>query len=147
LQQWVLNATTNTWSLAYTLQAGLALGVPYTVPGYPTGINAATGLPWSPATDGLRNITGHLNADGTATIWAITSTVSGGGDQGADPNKLVTITDKVAATTLPANEKFITVRTAQFGEVLRGISFTPGTGLGPVQEVSSLLCDLGLCQK
>src|SRR6202167_4974295 len=101
LQKWVLNATTNTWSLAYTLQAGLALGVPYTVPGYPTGINAATGLPWSPATDGLRNITGHLNADGTATIWAITSTVSGGGDQGADPNKLVTITDKVAATTLP----------------------------------------------
>ena len=147
LQKWVLNATTNTWSLAYTLQAGLALGVPYTVPGYPTGINAATGLPWSPATDGLRNITGHLNADGTATIWAITSTVSGGGDQGADPNKLVTITDKVATTTLPANEKFITVRTAQFGEVLRGISFTPGTGLGPVQEVSSLLCDLGLCQK
>jgi hypothetical protein len=147
LQKWVLNATTNTWSLAYTLQAGLALGVPYTVPGYPTGINAATGLPWSPATDGLRNITGHLNADGTATIWAITSTVSGGGDQGADPNRLVTITDKVTATTLPANEKFITVRTAQFGEVLRGISFTPGTGLGPVQEVSSLLCDLGLCQK
>jgi hypothetical protein len=147
LQKWVLNATTNTWSLAYTLQAGLALGVPYTVPGYPTGVNAATGLPWSPATDGLRNITGHVNGDGTVTIWAITSTVSGGGDQGADPNKLVTITDKVAATTLPANEKFVTVRTAKFGEVLRGISFTPGTGLGPVQEVSSLLCDLGLCQK
>jgi len=127
LQKWVLNETTNTWSLAYTLQAGLNLGVPYTVKNYPSGINAATGLPWSPATDGLRNITGRVNRDGTATIWAITSTVSGSGDQGADPNKLVMITDKIGATTLPAHETFTTVRTAGFGEALRGVSFTPGT--------------------
>jgi hypothetical protein len=134
LQKWVLNTTTNTWSLAYTLQAGLNLGVPYTVKGYPTGINPVTitskvpaGLPWSPATDGLRNLTGRVNHDGTVTIWAITSTVSGNGDQGADPNKLVMITDKLSATTLPANESFKTVRTAAYGEALRGISFTPGT--------------------
>ena len=49
----------------------------------------STGLPWSPAPDGLRNITGVVNKDGTATIYAITSTVSGNGDQGADPNQLV----------------------------------------------------------
>ncbi len=77
------------WKLAYTLQAGLDLGQPYTVRGYPTGDNAATGLPWAPATDGLRNLTGQVNRNGTVTIWAITSTVSGSGDQGADPNKLV----------------------------------------------------------
>jgi hypothetical protein len=145
LQKWVLNTTTHTWSLAYTLQAGLGLGVPYTVKNYPTGNNAATGLPWSPATDGLRNLTGRVNRDGTVSIWAITSTVSGGGDQGADPNRLVTITDKLAATTLPANESFSTARTAKSGEVLRGISFTPGTGLAPGQEISSLLCDFGIC--
>jgi hypothetical protein len=127
LQKWVFNETTGAWTLAYTLQAGLDLGIPYTVKNYPTGINAATGLPWSPATDGLRNITGRVNRDGTATIWAITSTVSGGGDQGADPNKLVMITDKIGATTLPAHETFTTVRTAAFGEALRGVSFTPGT--------------------
>ncbi len=63
------------------------------MPGYPTGDNVATGLPWAPATDGLRNITGRVNPNGTVTIYAITSTVSGGGDQGADPNKLVAITD------------------------------------------------------
>ena len=107
------------------------LGVPYTVSGYPTGNNAATALPWSPATDGLRNLTGHINRDGTATIWAITSTVSGNGDQGADPNKLMRITDNLAAMTLPAGESFTTIRTARFAEVLRGVSFTPGTGVPP----------------
>ena len=127
LQKWVFNSTAGKWQLAYTLQAGLNLGQPYTVPGYPTGINAATGLPWSPASDGLRNITGRVNSDGTATIWAITSTVSGGGDQGADPNKLVEITDPLSATAPAAGETFSTIRTAAFAEVLRGVSFTPGT--------------------
>jgi hypothetical protein len=123
LQKWVFDGTQ--WKLAYTLQAGLNLGRPYTVRGYPTGNNAATGLPWAPATDGLRNITGRVNRDGTATIWAVTSTVSGGGDQGADPNKLVEITDPLATTAPAAGESFRTVRAARFAEVLRGVSFTP----------------------
>ena len=125
LQKWVFNS--GTWTLAYVLQAGLELGVPYTIDNYPTGNNPATGLPWSPAADGLRNLTGRVNEDGTATIWAVTSTVSGSGDQGADPNKLVSITDNLAATSLPAGESFKTVKAARFAEVLRGVSFTPGT--------------------
>lgn len=129
LQKWVFNSTTGSWSLAYTLTAGLKIGTPYTVEGYPTGTNAATGLPWAPTTDGLRNITGRVNRDGTVTIWAITSTVSGGGDTGADPNKLVAITDRLRNTTATgaAKESFVTLRSAGFAEVLRGISFTPGT--------------------
>ena len=129
LQKWTFNSSTGTWSKAYTLRNGLNLGVPYTVPGYPAGINSATGLPWSPATDGLRNITGIVNRDGSATIYAITSTVSGGGDQGADPNKLVAISDDINTTTLPSREKFSTLRRAGFAEVLRGVSFTPGSWL------------------
>jgi hypothetical protein len=127
LEKWVFDASSKTWKLAYTLKNGLALGTPYTVPGYPTGTNSVTGLPWSPTTDGLRNITGRVNNDGTVTIWAITSTVSGGGDTGADPNKLVTITDQLANTSssVSAQEKFRTLRTAGFGEVLRGVSFGP----------------------
>ena len=125
LQKWTFDGTT--WHLAYVLQRGLDLGVPYTVNGYPTGTNTATGLPWSPATDGLRNLTGRVNRDGTVTIWAITSTVSGSGDQGADPNKLLAITDSLAATSLPAGESFTTVKTARFAEVLRGVSLTPGS--------------------
>ena len=128
LQKWAFNPDAGQWKLLYTLQAGLDLGAPDTsIAGYPTGNNVATGLPWAPATDGLRNITGVVNGDGTVTIYAITSTVSGNGDQGADPNRLVAITDSVAATSLPMGEHFILVRAAGFGEVLRGVAWTPGT--------------------
>lgn len=131
LEKWVLDASTKTWKMVYVLANGLDLGMPYTVQGYPTGTNSATGLPWSPATDGLRNLTGRVNPDGTVTIWATTSTVSGSGDAGADPNKLVVITDRVSNMTAAqaAKETFFTLRSAGFGEVLRGVSFTPGTGV------------------
>lgn len=138
LEKWVFDASSGTWKMAYVLTNGLNLGTPYTVRSYPTGLNLGSankdnpnGLPWSPATDGLRNLTGRVNRDGTVTIWAITSTVSGGGNSGADPNKLVTISDRLSDTTAAqaANEKFLTLRSAGFGEVLRGVSFTPGTGI------------------
>jgi hypothetical protein len=129
LQKWVFNATTKSWTLAYTLQTGLGLGQAYTVRDYPTGTNPGTNLPWSPATDGLRNLTGRVDADGRVTIWATTSTISGGGDVGADPNRLVVIRDDMKNTSASAasQEKFITLRTATFAEVLRGVSFTPDT--------------------
>ena len=130
LQKWVYNPATEQWNLAYTLQTGLKLGTPYSVAGYPTGDNngpGGTGLPWAPATDGLRNITGKVNPNGTVSIWGVTSTVSGSGDQGADPNQLVGITDKLAASTLPANESFRTVDAPTDATVVRGVSFTPGT--------------------
>ena len=126
LQKWVFDKSAGEWKLAYTIQNGLNLGQPYTVPGYPTGENPVTKLPWSPATDGLRNLTGRVNPNGTVSVWAVTSTVSGGGDQGADPNKLVAVDDPLWATTLAPWERFVTVRRAGFGEVLRGVSFTPG---------------------
>jgi hypothetical protein len=127
LQKWVFNSAARQWQLAYTLSRGLNLGTPYTVAGYPAGVNSVTGLPWSPATDGLRNITGRVNRNGTVTIWAITSTVSGGGDQGADPNQLVSVTDDLTATALPASEAFRTVVAPSYDKVVRGVSFTPGT--------------------
>jgi len=133
LQKWVYSAKDGEWELAYTLQNGLKLGSPYTVPGYPTGTNpdsSPANLPWAPATDGLRNITGKVNGNGTVTIWAVTSTVSGGGDQGADPNALVSVTDKLGASSLPASELFSTVIAPTNNQVVRGVSFTPGTHEG-----------------
>ncbi len=117
LQKWILSG--GTWTLAYTLQSGLNLGTPYTIANYPATLNPATG--------GLRNITGVMNSNGTVTIYGVTSTVSANPDTGADPNKLVSITDTLSATTLPGSETFTTLRTANAGEVLRGISFTPSS--------------------
>jgi hypothetical protein len=150
LQKWIFDSATQSWNLAYTLQNGLGLGTPYTLRGYPTGTNVVTGLPWSPATDGLRNITGkliedqdfpfgfpfgfgldrgHASGHAMVALYAISSTISGNGDPGADPNRLYVIYDDLANTdpTVAAKESFQVLRSAEFGEVLRGVSFTPGT--------------------
>jgi hypothetical protein len=138
LQKWVLDTKTEptqpTWKLAYTLQTGLNLGTPYVVPGYPIGDNAVTKLPWAPATDGLRNITGRVNRDGSVTVWGVTSTVSGSGDQGADPNQLVAITDDPSASAAAAGEAFHTVMAPRYGRVVRGVSLTPGGSDGHVKH-------------
>jgi hypothetical protein len=118
VQKWSL--VNGTWQMDYVLQDGLNIGVPYSVPNYPAAIN--------PATDGCRNITGRVNGNGTVVIYAVTSTISASGDQGADPNKLVKVMDLLKATTLPASDglgKFVTIRSANAGEVLRGITFAP----------------------
>ena len=126
LQKWMFNTTSQSWQLAYTLQNGLNLGRPYDVAGYPIGDNTATNLPWAPATDGLRNIDGRVNRDGTVTVWGVTSTVSGSGDQGADPNQLVAVTDHPSATTPASGEEFHAVMAPRYGRVVRGVSLTPG---------------------
>jgi hypothetical protein len=123
LQKWVLRD--GAWQLAYTIRHGLGLGTPYPVRGYPAGDNSATGLPWAPATDGLRTITGKVGPDGTVTVWGVTSTVSGATDEGADPNRLVRVTDRLDATSA-AGDTFRTLRTARSGEALRGIAYVPG---------------------
>jgi hypothetical protein len=136
LQKWIL--TNGTWSMAYVMQNGLNLGQQYSVANYPTSLN--------PATAGMRNITCRLNSDGTVTVYGVTSTVSTNGDPGADPNKLVVIND-VLANTNPAvgvSEKFTTIETAAYGQVLRGVSFTPiGVPLGALSLDSGQIVGLG----
>ena len=125
VQKWSL--ASGIWHLDYVLQSGLNIGVPYNVADYPTAL--------SPATDGCRNLTGKVHHDGRVDIYAVTSTVSASGDQGADPNKLVKVTDLLSATTLPTSDgdndhddslgQFVTIRAAKAGEVLRGVAFAP----------------------
>jgi hypothetical protein len=123
LQKWIL--VNGTWQMAYLLQNGLNIGVPYSVENYPTALN--------PATDGCRNLTGHVD-HGIVSLYAVTSTVSPSGDQGADPNLLVKVTDRLDATTLPTGDggddgarlgHFNVIRKAKSGEVLRGVAFAP----------------------
>jgi hypothetical protein len=51
VQKWSL--VNGLWHLDYVLQNGLNIGVPYSVANYPTALN--------PATDGCRNIAGHVD--------------------------------------------------------------------------------------
>ena len=125
VQKWTL--VNGFWQLAYVMNNGLNIGVPYSVENYPTALNPATG--------GCRNMTGKHNHDGTVTIFAVTSTVSASGDQGADPNKLFKVTDVLKATTLPTGDgdhdrddsigQVKIIRSAKSGEVFRGVSFAP----------------------
>jgi hypothetical protein len=129
LQKWVLQSD-GTWRMVYVLQKGLNIGVPYSVANYPASLNPATG--------GCRNIAGRVNWDETVTIWAVTSTISANGDTGADPNKLVRVTDVISATTLPTGDgdndrddqldTFRVIRSARAGEVLRGVALAPTRG-------------------
>jgi hypothetical protein len=118
LQKWIFNGTK--WVLAYTLQKGLSLDTPYTVANYPSGL--------SPATTGLRNITGSVDGN-KVTIFASTATFSSAADPGADPNKVVQIVDKLKATTLPAGESFKTVRAPTSGTVYRGVAYLSCTSV------------------
>jgi hypothetical protein len=118
IQKWIL--VNGTWQMAYVMNNGLNIGFPYSIENYPTALNPATG--------GCRNITGQVNHDGAVTIFAVTSTLSASGDQGADPNLLVKVTDRLDRTTLPKGDRlshFKVVRAAKAGEVLRGVAFAP----------------------
>jgi hypothetical protein len=42
-------------------------------------------------------------------------------------NKLVQITGSLRATSQPSRESFRSVVPARYGQVVRGVSFTPGT--------------------
>jgi hypothetical protein len=136
LEKWSFNTAAGQWVLDYTLQNGLGLGTDYTVGNYfPT------------ATDGLRNITGIVNPDGTVTIYGVTSTVSMSGDQGADPNEIVDITDQLAAMTLPASGMFSVLDGPQFGVVYRGIAFDPVPEPGTIVLLGSAFAGLGAVRR
>jgi len=117
LEKWMYNAGTSQWELKYTLAAS-------NIPSY-----AVNGIGTLQAA-GLRNIAGIDNGDGTVTILGITSTTGQTlNDEGADPNQLVSITDNLAATSLPPSESFTVVETAAYGDALRGVAYVPGGSL------------------
>lgn len=137
LQKWVLNPTTHTWQLAYTLKGSL-IGSSYTV----NGTGSLAGDSVSVTTDGLRNLAGHVNADGTVTLYAVTSTAGSAlGDAGADPNRVVAITDTIANTTAPTTD-FTVLQTAALGQVLRGVAIAPVPVPGSVWMLGSGLLGL-----
>jgi hypothetical protein len=80
------------WVLDYELTGNL-IGSSYSV----QGTGSLAGYSLTTTTDGLRNLTGKVNANGWVTLYAVTSTegsVLGG--SGADPNQIVEITDTLS---------------------------------------------------
>ena len=111
LQEWTLSG--GTWHNVATFQKGLLDRSAYLEGG---------GASWHVSTDGLRNIAGHVNADGSFTIYGTTSTVSDEltHDLGADRNELVSIT--IGAGSTAANTSFSVLQTAAAGERLGGVA-------------------------
>ena len=115
LEKWSL--VNGTWQLDYVLTNNL-IGSSYQL----TGSDGA----WPTVTTaGLRNLAGQVNANGTVTLWATTSTSSGSGDNGADPNELVVINDKLSATQANqvSGESFGVLGTPTYGTVYRGVAY------------------------
>ena len=116
LEKWSL--VDGAWQLDYVLTSGL-IGV---VDG---NLNGPDGQYPDVTTVGLRNLTGVVLGN-RVTLWATTSTSSASGDNGADPNKVVEITDDLGATTLTgrvAHESFRVVAGPTYGTAYRGVAF------------------------
>jgi hypothetical protein len=114
LEKWSL--FNGVWQLDYVLTSGLIGTVD-------SNLNGADG-PWPAVmTIGLRNLTGVVEG-AKVTLWATTSTSSASGDNGADPNEVVEITDDVGATTASevANESFRVIVGPTYGTAYRGVA-------------------------
>lgn len=109
LEKWSLSG--GVWHEDYTLQANL-IGTTYAVNGWATE-----------TTVGLRDLTGRVNADGTVTLWADTATSSASGDNGADPNEIAQITDKLSTLALPNSEQFSVLDGPVLGLRYGGVAF------------------------
>ncbi len=115
------------WQLDYELKGSL-IGSSYTVNGSGAVCGGLSGCSLTTTTDGLRNLTGQVNANGTVTLYAVTSTEGSVlGDAGADPNKIVALTDTLADTTATqsSGEDFTVLDTAALGQVYRGVALAP----------------------
>jgi hypothetical protein len=116
LEKWSL--VSGTWQFDYVLTNNL-IGTSYSLTGSDGAYPTVT-------TVGLRNLTGEVKGD-KVKLWATTATSSASGDQGADPNEVVEISDKISATTLPTKEAFTVIQNPTYGTVYRGVALVPST--------------------
>ncbi|MBN3727840.1 hypothetical protein [Burkholderia sp. Ac-20379] len=125
---WVYRKTAGTWAPIAHLTAGLNLGVAYSVTDT-NGTYGTKGASYTTTPDGLRNVTGQVNADGSFTLYATTSTIGNSlgstFDAGADSNQLVKITVNVNGSTASSASGFGVMQTAPYGQALRGVAMVP----------------------
>jgi hypothetical protein len=112
----------STWELDYSINSGLG-----SFSGAAVGADKGTTTFF---TDGLRNLTGQVNSNGTVTLYAVTNTLTDSGagtnwDQGANPDQVVELSDVLADTTAPTGESFTALETSAEGSVFRGVALAP----------------------
>jgi hypothetical protein len=115
LQKWSL--VNGTWTLDYVLRKNL-IGTTYSV--------GSGGSTWPTVTTiGLRGLAGRVNANGTVTLWGVTATKSASGDNGADPNEVVQITDLLSATLSASvsGEQFSVLDGPVYGQRYGGVAY------------------------
>lgn len=113
LQKWTF--ANGTWTLSYTLSAGLGL----------VANTAASG------TTGLLGLTGQVTG-GVVNLYATSYTI---GD--TDPSFLFGITDNLAAITRPAGEAFTQLAVAPVDSTFKGVAFAPVAVSAAVPEPAS----------
>ncbi|KXU82341.1 hypothetical protein CI15_32870 [Paraburkholderia monticola] len=123
---WVYQKSGSTWTAIAHVTQGLNLGQAYTVTDA-KGTYGTAGANYTTSADGLRNVTGQVNSDGSYTLYAITSTANNSlgttFDAGADSNQLVKVTLSVSGSTVTTSG-FTVMQTAPYGQVLRGVTMT-----------------------
>jgi len=128
------------WALDYLVQNGLNTSFAS------TAVGGGDGMVY---TDGLRNLTGRVNADGTVTLYAVTSTVTNTStnaawDQGANADQIVSLTDTLSNTRLAGANTFSVVETSTGGEVFRGVALAPSVAAAVPEPESYALMLAGL---
>ncbi len=120
LQKWTLNTKTNTWSLDYTLAAGLDL------------VNNNT---HTDGTSGLYGLTGRVVGN-TVQLYATNYTL---GD--LDPTYLYGINDSLSATTASSvsTESFTELEAAPADADFKGVAFAPTAAPVPLPAAAWLL--------
>jgi len=96
--------------------------------------------------DHRRRLRRRQDCHGAVLAFQVTSvkSVSASGDNGADPNEIVTITDSLAATSLPGTEQFSIFDHPKAGLRYGGVAYASAASSGVPEPSTWAMMAIGL---